>query len=187
MQGGQVQVEQSDMRLVMNIAKMAKGGLSHASMETRHHLVNKLQAEVREEKKCEVQFPGHTNLKVAIVRHPAIHQDNITDGSHSCQNGTALNSQTRWKHKGIGASPPDELRQPTKEPMPHPQGLRSVAPCGNEWAYVSEIDSVPHGYVYIQTAFPWADIFNENEYTENHNRDNNCIQHLLTAEGPSTC
>jgi len=32
-QGGRVQLGQFDMRLALNMAKMAKGGLSHAAVE----------------------------------------------------------------------------------------------------------------------------------------------------------
>jgi len=32
-QGGRVQLEQSDMRLALNMAKMAKGGFSRATVE----------------------------------------------------------------------------------------------------------------------------------------------------------
>jgi len=36
MQGGQLQLEQSDMRLALNIAKMAKDDISHAAIEKRN-------------------------------------------------------------------------------------------------------------------------------------------------------
>jgi hypothetical protein len=50
-QGGSVQLEQSDMRLALNIAKMAKGGFSHAAVEETQYLIKKPRAKVREEKK----------------------------------------------------------------------------------------------------------------------------------------
>jgi len=51
MQGGQVQLEQSDMRRAFNMANMAKWGLSHAAIEEKQFLMLNPRAEVREEKK----------------------------------------------------------------------------------------------------------------------------------------
>jgi hypothetical protein len=50
-QGGRVQLEQSDMRLALNMAKMAKGGFSCATIEETQQLIKKPCAEVQEEKK----------------------------------------------------------------------------------------------------------------------------------------
>jgi hypothetical protein len=46
-QGDCVQLEQSDMHLAMNRAKMAKGGFSHAAMKETQYVINKPSAEVR--------------------------------------------------------------------------------------------------------------------------------------------
>jgi hypothetical protein len=40
-QGGDVQLEQSDMRLALNMAKMAKGGFSRAAVEEMQYLIKK--------------------------------------------------------------------------------------------------------------------------------------------------
>ena len=40
-QGGQAQLEQSDMRIALNMAKTAKGGVSRAAMEETHFLITK--------------------------------------------------------------------------------------------------------------------------------------------------
>ena len=45
-QGGQVQLEQSDMPLALNIAKMAKGGFSRAAKEETQQLIKKPCAKV---------------------------------------------------------------------------------------------------------------------------------------------
>jgi hypothetical protein len=45
-QGGRVQLEQSDMRLALNMAKIAKGGISHAAIEETQQLNKKPHAEV---------------------------------------------------------------------------------------------------------------------------------------------
>jgi len=49
-QRGQVQLEQTDMRLALNMAKMGKGGFSRAVMEETQHLIKKPHAEIRVEK-----------------------------------------------------------------------------------------------------------------------------------------
>jgi len=98
-QGGSVQLEQSDMRLALNMAKITRGGFSRATEEETEYLIKKQYAEVREEKKCGVEFPGHTKVKAAIARHPAMLPQNHMPGCLCCQNGTAKNPQTRWRCK----------------------------------------------------------------------------------------
>jgi len=115
-QGGRVQREQSDMRLALNMAKMATGGLLRVAIEEMQILIKKHWAEVWEEKKLGVEFPGHENVKAAMERHLAMLWENQTDSCHLCQNGTAQNPQTRWRCKGMGAPPPERLREPTPEP-----------------------------------------------------------------------
>ena len=65
-QGGRVQLEQSDMRLALNMAKMAKEGFSRAAMEEMQFLIEKPCAEVRKEKMRGVEFPGHKKVMAAI-------------------------------------------------------------------------------------------------------------------------
>jgi len=48
-QGGRVQMEQSDMRLTLNISKMAKGGFWRTAMEAMQFLITTPCAEVQEE------------------------------------------------------------------------------------------------------------------------------------------
>jgi hypothetical protein len=48
-QGGQVQLEQSDILLALNLAKMAQEGSSRPAKEETKHLIKKLPAEVPEE------------------------------------------------------------------------------------------------------------------------------------------
>jgi hypothetical protein len=94
-QGGWVQLEQSDMHLALNMAKMAKEGFSRAAIEETKYLIKKLPAEVREEKNRGVEFPGHKMVQAAIQRYPAMLRQNQTSGFLPCQNGTAKNPQTR--------------------------------------------------------------------------------------------
>jgi len=99
-QGGWVQLEQSDMLLPLNIAKMAKGGFSRAAMEETQFLIKNPRAEVREETTRGVEFPGHKNVKAAMNGHPAMLRENQTDRCLPCQNGTAQNPLTCWRRKG---------------------------------------------------------------------------------------
>jgi hypothetical protein len=65
-QGGGVQLEQSDMCLALNMAKMAKEGFSRAAIEETKYLIKKPRTEVREQKKRGVKFPRHNKVKAAI-------------------------------------------------------------------------------------------------------------------------
>ena len=126
-QGCQVQLEQSDMRLAMNMAKMDKGGFSRAGIEETQELIMKTRAEIREEKKRGVDFPGHHMVKAVMERHLAMAYKNHTAGCLQCQNGTVKNPVTRWRRKGTTAPPP--------EPAAPPPGTPPAPPCdaeGNE-------------------------------------------------------
>jgi hypothetical protein len=104
-QGGRVQLEQSDMRLALNMAKMAKGGISRGAIKEMQQLIKKPCTEVREEQKRGVEFPGHQMVKAAIKTHLAMVIKNQTDGCLLCQNGTAKNPQTHSRCKGTAAPP----------------------------------------------------------------------------------
>jgi len=93
-QGGWVQLEQSDMQLALNLAKIANGGLSPTTMVETQFLVLKSRAKVREEKKRGVVFSGHKEVKAAIERHQAMLCQNQTAGFLPCRNGTIKNPQT---------------------------------------------------------------------------------------------
>jgi len=174
-QGGRVQLELSDMRLALKMAKMAKGGFSCAAIEETQQLFKKNRAEVRDEKKRGVDFPGHNKVKAAIERHPAMVCENQTDGCLPCQNGTAKNPQTRWRCEGTGAPPP-QLAPPRPESPP--------VPYDDEVG--SETEGVPPEYVYIHTSLPSARFFNVDPYAKDHMRDQDFIPDLLTHDGPST-
>jgi hypothetical protein len=59
---------------------MAKEGFSRAAIEEKKYVIKKPHAEVREENKQGVQFPGHKKVKAAIQRHPAMLHHNQTSG-----------------------------------------------------------------------------------------------------------
>jgi len=65
-QGCRVHLEQSDMLLALNMAKMAKGGISRTAIEETQHLIEKPVADVQQDTKWGVEFPGHGKVKAAI-------------------------------------------------------------------------------------------------------------------------
>jgi hypothetical protein len=154
-QGGRVQLEQSDMRLALNMGKMAKGGFSRDVIEETQYLIDKPRAEVREVMKRDVEFPGHEKVKAAMERHPAMIPQNQSDGCPPCQNGTARNPQTRWKHNGTDAPPPVRHRHrirtltPSPPSTPSPPGTPSlpgtppVPPGSTQGAEISQTDNLP--------------------------------------------
>ena len=171
-QGGRVQLEQSDMRLALNMAKMAKEGFSRAAIEETKYLIKKPGAEVREEKKRGVEFPGHKKVKAAIQRHPAMLRHNQTPGCLPCQNGTAKNPQTRWRRKGPGAPPPARRRVRTPEPTPPPPGTPPAPTGTTSGPQPSEIVNLPAGYTHSHTACPSTEFLEDDKDTE-HDTDFN--------------
>jgi len=144
-QGGRVQLEQSDMRLALIMATMAKGGFSRTAIVETQQLTKKPRVEVREENKRDVEFRGHNLVKAAIERHPAMFRENQTDGYLHCQNGTTKNPQTCWSRKGKGAPPPRWA-----SPWPESPSVTS------DDDQSSETEGMPPGYVYIHTPLPNA-------------------------------
>jgi len=177
-QGGQVQLEQSDMRLALNMAKMAKEEFSHTVIKETQKLIKTPVAQVREEKKRDVVFPGHNKVNSAIETNPAMVQENQTDGCLPCQNGPAKNLQTRGRRKGTAAPPP--------RLAPQRPGRRPARPDDTEKTQSSEREGVPPGDVYIRTPLPSRRFSNLDPYAKDRMRDKDLIPDLLTAEGPST-
>ena len=79
-QGGRVQLEQSEMRLALNMAKMDEEGFSRAANGDTQRLMQKPHAEVREEKKWGVVFRKHNKAQAEIKRHTAMVVENRTEG-----------------------------------------------------------------------------------------------------------
>jgi len=179
-QGGWVQLEQSDMRLALNMAKMAKEGFSRAAIEEMKYPIKKPRAEVQEEKKRGVEFPGHKKVKAAMQRHPAMLRQNHSSGCLPCQNGTPKNSQTRWTCQGMGAPPPTRRREQIPELTPPPPGT-PPAPTGNtSGAQPAENINLPAGYTYSHTALPCGEYFEDDEDTEH---DTDFDPDMVTDEG----
>jgi hypothetical protein len=158
------------MRLVLNMAKMAKEGLSRAAIEETKYRIKKPRAEVREEKLQGVDFPWHKKVKAAIQRHPAMLRYNQTSGSLPCQNRTAYNLQTLWRLTGTGAPPPTRCRVQTGEPPPPPPGPPPASTGNTSGAQPSEIVNLPAGYTYSHKALPCAEFFEDDEDSE-HDTD----------------
>jgi len=97
-QQGLVQLEQSNMRLALNMAKVANEGFARTSIEETQQIIKKPDAEIREENKRGVLFRGHNKRNGAIARHLAMVWQNQTDCCLHSQNDTAKNQQTRWRH-----------------------------------------------------------------------------------------
>jgi hypothetical protein len=197
-QGGHVQLEQSDMRLAFNIAKMAKGGLLRAAVEETQYLIKKPGAEVPEEKKWGVEFPGHNTVKAAIARHPAMLRQNLTPGCLPCQNDTTKNPQTRWRRKGTGAPAPNRSRQqnpeqnpeptpaPTPEPTPALPGTPLTSTGNTSGAQSLEIINSPAGYTYSHTSLPCAESFTVDASAQESEHDTDFDSDMLPDEGTST-
>jgi hypothetical protein len=110
-QGGRVQLEQADMWIALNMVHMAKHGISRSGIEETTHLIKKPRAEIREEKRCGVECPGHRSVKAVIGKHPAMMYENQSDGCLPCQNDGIGNPSTCWKHKGTGPAQRQVRRQ----------------------------------------------------------------------------
>jgi hypothetical protein len=178
------------MRLALNLAKMAKGGFSHAAVQETQYLIKKPRAEVREEKKRGVVFPGHNKVKAAIARHPAMLRQNQTPRCHPCQNGTAKNPQTSWRRKGTGAPPPNRHRQqnpePTTEPTPPLPGT-PLGTTGNTSGDQSiEIINLLAGYTYSHTSLPCAESFTLDASAQESEHDTDFDPDMPPDEGTST-
>ena len=179
-QGGLVQLEQSDMRLALNMAKMAEGGFSRAAIEETKYLIKKPRAKVREVNKQGVEFPGHKMMKPAIQGQPAMLRQNQTSGCLSCPNGTAKNPLTHWRRKGTGAPPPVRRRDQTPEPTPPLPGTPPAPTGDTSGAQPSQIINLPARYTYSHTALPFAEYFDNDEDTQ---YDTNFDPAMLTDEG----
>jgi len=185
-QGGCVQLEQSDMRLALNMAKMAKGGFSRAAVEETQYLIKKPRAEVREEKKRGVEFPGHNKVKAAIARHPAMLGQNQTHGCLPCPNGTAKNLQTRWRCKGTGAPPPNRRREQNPEPKPPLPGTQLASTGNISGDQHLEIINMPADYTYLHTSLACVESFTLDASAQERKHDTDFDPDMLPDEGTST-
>jgi len=183
-QGGRLQLDQSDIRRALYMAKMAEGGFSCSMIEGTQYLIKQPGAKGWWEKKQAVEFPWHNDVKPAMERHPAMFGENQSDGCLRCQHGTVQNPQTRWRWKGTGAPPPERLTHLTPEPMPHQHGKAPVLPCDNEGAHTSKIEGVLPRYVYVHSCPPNPQFCNLDAYAKYRKHDQDFGPDLLTDKGP---
>jgi len=185
-QGGRVKLEQSDMCLALNMAKVAKGGFWRMAMYETRFLNKKPCGKVRDEKKLGVEFPGHRKVKDALEWHPAMRHQHHTPGCLPRQNGIAKNPQTQWRRKRTGTPPPDRRRQPPPEQTPSlPE--TPPAPTGhNSGAQHSQIINLPAGCVYSHTSLPWAEFVTLDASAQGSQQDTDVDPDMLTDEGTST-
>jgi len=179
-QGGRVQPEQSNMRLALNMAKMAKGEFSRTTIEETQHIIKKPLAKVWEEKKRGVKCPGHKEVMAAIESHPAMVYNNHMDGCLQCQNSTANYPQTRWRRKGTAAPQPEPVAAPPG--MPPPPGTPAVPPGDSEGTDSYEIEGMPSRWVYIHSPLPNTQFFNHNANAKDSKRNNDSIPDLLSTQ-----
>jgi len=181
-QGGRVQLEQSDMRLALNMAKIAKGGFSHTAIEETEYLIK-----VREEKKkYSVEVPGHKKVKATIERDPAMLCQNHLPRCLHWQNCTARNPQTRWRCKDTGVPPPNRRRQQTPEPTSPLPGTATAINGNTSGSQFLVIVNLPPGYAYSHTSLPCAERFTLDLSAQNSEHYTDFDPDMLPDEGTST-
>jgi len=185
-QGGWVQLKQSDMCLALNVATMAKEGFSRTAIEETQFLFKKPRAEVREEKKRGVEFPGHRQEKAGIEKNPAMLRQNQMAGCIPCRNAMPKNPQTRWRPKGTGAPPPDRRRQPTPEETPPLPETPPTQTGNSSGAQRAQIINLPAGYAYSPTSPPCAEFFTLDASAQDSQHNTDFDPDMLTDEGTST-
>jgi len=150
-QGGRVQLEQPNMPLSLNKAKMPKGGFFVSGNRRNTISDEEISRGNLRWDKMRSSISWAYKVMAAIERHPAMLHHNHTDGCLPCQNSTAKTPYTCWLPTGMGAPPPDRHRQPTIEPMQPLPKTTSMSPGENEGPQSSQIDNLPSGYVYSHT------------------------------------
>ena len=189
-EGGSVQLEKSDMCLTLNMAKLAKGGCSHAAIEETKYLSKKALPEDQEEKICGIQFPGHKMVKPAIERHPAMLRPNPTPRYLPCQNCTTNNPQPCWRQQETSAVPPNRPRKRTPEPTaeltPSQPWTPPASTCNTSRAQHPEIVNLPAGYAYAHTSLPTAESVTLNISAQDSEHNTDFDSDMLPDEGTST-
>jgi len=180
------QLEQSDIWLVLNMAQMAKGEASHPTIEEMHYLINNRSAKIQEGKKRGVEFSGHKMVKAVIERHPAMLCQNHTTGCLSCQNRTAKNLQTCWRHKVTGAPPPYQHRQLTPKLTPCLLGTPPAPTCNNSGVQCSQMVNLAAGYAYSNTYLHCAEFLTLDASAQDSQHDTDFDPAMLTDAGTST-
>lgn len=146
-QGGWVQLEQCNIQLALNMAKMDNGGYLCSAIEKTQYRIKKPPAEIRAEKKWRVQFPWHKMVTAVKYSHPAMLCRNHTIRCFPSQNGTAKNLHLHWRYRGMNAPPPDRHSQPTPDLTPSVSKTPLAPPGDTEGAQSVQMNNFPLGYV----------------------------------------
>jgi len=178
-QGGRVQLEQSDMRLALTMAKISQGRFSRAAIEETQQLMKKPRAEVQEEKKRGVEIPGHQRVNAAMERHLPMVYKNHMAGCLPCHYCTAKNLQTGWRRKETTA-PPTDLAAPLPG-RPSPPGTPSAAPGDAEGNESYELEGMISSCVYMLSPLPNTQFFNHNVFANNSKHDKDFCPNLLST------
>jgi len=184
-QGGQVQLEQSDMCLALNMAKMAKEEISHYTIEETQWLINKPRTKVDEEKKQGVEFPGHIKVQAAMERGADMLPQNHMAGCLPCQHGTVKHPPTLWGCKSTGAPPPNHGRQPGPDLKPSLSGMPPAPTSHTSSAQLCQIENLPATYLYSDTTPPSAECFTLDAYAQDSQHNTYFDPDMLTDEGIS--
>ena len=185
-QGGQIQLEQSDMQLVLKMVKTAKGGYSQAAMEKMLFHIPKHHAVVQPEARWGVELPEHRKVKTVIEIQPSMFHETQTPGYLPCKNCRAKHLQSRWRCHGTFEPPLDPHRQPIPEPKPHPPRIPPAVPSNDKGAVSSQIEGVPPGYMYIHTPPSKTHFLYLDAYSKNRKLNNDVIPDLMTDDVAST-
>jgi hypothetical protein len=85
-------------------------------------------------------------------------------GCHPCQNGTAMNPQTRWRRKGTTAPPPEPAAP--LPGTPSPPGTPPAPPGDTEGNESYEIEGMPSRCVYMHSPLSNTQYFNHNAFAK---------------------
>jgi len=143
-------------------------------------------AEVREEKKRPVEFPGQKQVEAVTIQRPAILHQNHTNRCFPCQNGTANNPQAHWRCKATIAPQPDWWSQPTPEATPSLPRTPPALPGDNVGAQSSHIHNLAPRYVCSHALLPNAQFFKLDSFAEDSLHDTEYTPDMLNDEVTST-
>jgi len=104
---------------------------------------------------------------------------NQTAGCLPCQNGTAHNPQTHWRHKGTSAPPPEPVA-PSPRMLPLPE-WPPAAPGVTDGHESYEIEGTPSMCVYIHSPLPNTQFVNHHAYAKDSKHEKYFIPDLLST------
>jgi len=193
-QVGRVQLEQSDMRLATNMAKMCKCQFSHTTIHETQYRIKNPDAEVREQMEWCIELPGYQQFNAVIARHQAIVCQNLIAGCPPCENGTEKNLETCWPQKRTGVPLPTQCRQPTPEPPPEPlpeptpllPGTPPTMTSHTSGNSLSKTVNMPGRYSFLHTSLPSSKSVTLDVSAQDRQSDAEFDPEMMTDEGIAT-